>query len=270
MKYYNVYYYCNIISNIVMYFQEEYLVNLSEFFELFYPEGLPEKFEKKSVLHSFCEWCVISVLDNDMSEEYDSFLKFVETHGLNFAIECGKNRGSRWFSIERAMDEYEMDPLLFVDFLSGNESNSNEIIASFDEFYDELNICGIKEEIAEKIARECFFILFLNRDFLLHFNYWVSVCRREQKTRVSIPMWVKNAVKFRERGHCALCNRDLSGNQFSINEPYLEQYDHMVPLDSYGLNDVSNIQLLCSECNRKKHSRVESKTIYQDWYEMED
>jgi len=44
MKYFNVYYYCNVVSNIIQYQTEEFLVNLPEFSHS-YIESIPEKYQ---------------------------------------------------------------------------------------------------------------------------------------------------------------------------------------------------------------------------------
>jgi hypothetical protein len=61
----------------------------------------------------------------------------------------------------------------------------------------------------------------------------------------SIPQWVKIAVATRDGGRCRQCGSD-----------YDLQYDHIVPYSRGGSStDVSNIQLLCGPCNRRKSNR---------------
>ncbi|MGN6603027.1 MAG: HNH endonuclease [Ginsengibacter sp.] len=82
--------------------------------------------------------------------------------------------------------------------------------------------------------------------------------------RVRIPEWCKKAVFFRDRGHCCICNKDLSGS-LSINNK--KHYDHVVPLAQGGLNDIANIQLLCDSCNAGKGGRgIETSNWYERWY----
>lgn len=42
----------------------------------------------------------------------------------------------------------------------------------------------------------------------------------------------------------------------------------MVPLEQGGMNDVTNIQLLCSSCNLSKGTFSATSNIYQNWYDM--
>ena len=55
-----------------------------------------------------------------------------------------------------------------------------------------------------------------------------------------------------------MCSKDLTGllETEKIRE---KQFDHIVPLEKGGLNDVANIQLMCQKCNTKKvqkHTQV--------------
>jgi 5-methylcytosine-specific restriction endonuclease McrA len=82
---------------------------------------------------------------------------------------------------------------------------------------------------------------------------------------VKPPSWAQRAVFFRDRGRCVLCDKDLSGLTNLANS---ENYDHIVPLGRHGLNDVSNLQLLCAECNQieKKDGHGRTSSEYQTWY----
>lgn len=79
--------------------------------------------------------------------------------------------------------------------------------------------------------------------------------------RVSIPQWAKRAVYYRDRGVCVKCHRDLSG---TLNIGNSGNYDHIVPLEKGGLNDVTNVQLLCSTCNL---SKAGTEILTSDQYE---
>jgi hypothetical protein len=61
----------------------------------------------------------------------------------------------------------------------------------------------------------------------------------------TIPQWVKIAVATRDGGTCRRC-----GSSADL------QYDHIIPFSRGGSStDVSNIQLLCGRCNRRKSNR---------------
>ena len=86
--------------------------------------------------------------------------------------------------------------------------------------------------------------------------------------RCNIPLWVKRAVKFRDRGRCVCCGKDLSG-LIDCEDENAVHYDHMISLNDGGLNDVCNIQLLCCQCNLAKSSNSYTNTTYKDWYDFD-
>jgi hypothetical protein len=82
--------------------------------------------------------------------------------------------------------------------------------------------------------------------------------------RPSIPEWVKRAVFHRDRGMCAQCGKDISG---LVGAQPNKHFDHMVPLAVGGLNDITNIQLLCGPCNQQKSAnKWQVSNLYEAWY----
>lgn len=116
-------------------------------------------------------------------------------------------------------------------------------------------------QLFDQMALEAFYILFLNRNFLLKFNRLVDDTIQEVNypdgvltekgtiKRKTIPQWVRNAVYHRDKGRCVYCNTDLTG---IVNLLTAKNFDHMVPLDLFGANDPCNIQLSCETCNKSK------------------
>lgn len=82
--------------------------------------------------------------------------------------------------------------------------------------------------------------------------------------RVPPPQWAKHAIFYRDRGRCVICGKDLT----SLIDPQADaEYDHVVPLELGGLNDVSNLQLLCRACNRRKSADlVQPSTRHRRYY----
>ncbi|MBG0784514.1 MAG: HNH endonuclease [Anaerolineaceae bacterium] len=79
------------------------------------------------------------------------------------------------------------------------------------------------------------------------------------------PAWVKPILLSRDRGKCANCG----ANFIELNEqPHI---DHIVPLKKGGCNDIVNLQLLCSNCNGKKHDNIQlvksSIPEYMNWHQ---
>lgn len=160
-----------------------------------------------------------------------------------------------------------------------------------DYFTEELMLSQEYEDLLDRLAGEVFQIFFLNRRALAGLHEYlagsvsdvdIDSLREVEESdfaarplaklfaadgrlkRVATPMWAKRAVYFREHGKCAACRRDVSGLLDAIPS---EQYDHVVPLAVGGLNDVSNLQLLCADCNNKKSKKAaQPSSVYRRWY----
>jgi hypothetical protein len=116
-----------------------------------------------------------------------------------------------------------------------------------------------------ELTDEAFHLLFANRSFLLKFNRAVAEYLRRDPTllpkelvgsdgrirRQPVPVWVRDAVFFRDHGRCVLCQVDLSG---LLSTDRTDHLDHMVSLSDWGTNDPCNMQLLCEACNLRKAS----------------
>lgn len=268
MKYHNVYYYCGILSNIIEYQQEEFLTKLWEFSHG-YLEEIPEKYDKESVLLLFCKWSVRSIMEEDMESELFELKKLIRKYTVNNRIDLKKafwHDGEYFsFEVERAIEHYYGKSMHFYEWLLEEETGILEDV--FDDYLVQLWIGDNYENVVDRIAEEMFYILFLNRKFLQHFNYYMSHTHEKKFARVYLPEWVKRAVFYRDRGRCVLCGKDLSGQLAILGEKGIH-YDHIVSLDQGGLNDVTNIQLLCSKCNLSKGTFCTTSSVYQNWYDM--
>jgi 5-methylcytosine-specific restriction endonuclease McrA len=156
------------------------------------------------------------------------------------------------------------------------------------EYFNELQLTGEIEELCDRLAEEVFFVLFANRSFLYDFNRMMAryvtnytsfsspdevdpnslfTSRKDgcsRLRRAGIPSWAKRAVEFRERGRCAYCKIELGTLRTPIKRA---EFDHMVPLAEGGLNDVTNIQLLCHICNNEKAAQaLRPRLLYERWY----
>lgn len=270
-RYYNTYYYANIINNILT-GDFDFIGFISRFFE---PEGtinyLAEPFQKKSAFHSFIEHIVAEFFDDDMHEKdssnydyskIDSHYKFVP-----YADDVLKEYGFNNYGLDETINDY----------------------SDIEKYHTEIYESGILLDLFEIIAEEVFYIMFNNRQVLLQFNYIVAqhmdmfivdnveyeedeeykelrklFTKKGYLKRVRIPEWSKKAVFFRDRGRCCFCHEDLSGT-LSINSK--KHYDHIIPLVQGGLNDVANIQLLCSSCNANKGgAHIKTSDLYERWF----
>ncbi|MFF6803535.1 HNH endonuclease [Streptomyces sp. NPDC012616] len=153
------------------------------------------------------------------------------------------------------------------------------------EYFQWMRLTQAYGDLLHRISDEVFFVMFTNRVVLQNLHKYLSFSVTESSMdyveaehpelvkfytksgrmrRTTIPMWARRAIFFRDRGLCTECKKDISGllNPFSK-----ENYDHIVPLAEGGLNDVTNLQLLCEGCNNEKSARLEpTSNRYQRWF----
>lgn len=280
-RFYGTYYFCNVIRNI-LYNPVGYLRNLDDFYGDNRVLYFVEPFRKYSVFHEFIEFVVDDVYFEEASQvDLDSRRKYIE--GLiDIPVALSAMKLEK-LPIEHAFEFHGIDFLSFESYLE--DVGKNFLEASDDDvnlYMYELRMNGEYSSLIQQTVKEVFHVLFQNRSLLLVFNEMMSgalerqadfayedvgagFTRRGTLRRVSIPKWVKRAVYFRDRGRCVICDKDLSG---MVNLDNRENYDHMVPLASHGFNDVSNVQLLCKECNQKEKRAGKAVTSnkYQSWY----
>lgn len=122
-------------------------------------------------------------------------------------------------------------------------------------------------EAVDSVLPSVFFLLFSDRAFLIKLQKLIAryvaglaaadhprFFQRDgifKRTR-SLPSWLKEAIFYRDKGHCQLCWTNLTGLLMPTRNVHL---DHMIPLACSGSNDVTNFQLTCKYCNCKKGRR---------------
>jgi hypothetical protein len=150
------------------------------------------------------------------------------------------------------------------------------------DYHNEQYLSGDLENLIDHLSRELFHILFINRKLLMIFNELLAstlsshygddlpvglehhFMRPGRLKRASLPEWAKRAVFHRDRGMCSQCGKDISGLVMSQPDRH---FDHIVPLAAGGLNDVTNIQLLCGPCNQQKSAnKWPVSSTYETWY----
>lgn len=281
-RFYETYYFCNIIKNI-LYFPDDYLRMLNEFYgdDRIYFRVIA--FRKYSTLHEFIEFIVQDVYYEQADESVLARKKNILGRLQDLPILLQHMKPSM-LPIERALEHHNMKYQSFETFLDKREKNFIDCdVDDVYEFIHELREDGVFDQLIEHIAKEVFHVLFQNRELIKIFNIMMANALRTEASynapieseelflrpgilkRVAIPKWVRRAVFYRDRGRCVLCDKDLSGQ---INLENQENYDHIVPLARHGLNDVSNIQLLCKECNQieKRAGEAVTSNKYQSWY----
>lgn len=253
--------------------------------------GYIHPFRKWTALHKFASLYAELTLDAD-------FARATELHYVRRGS-CKEESCNRYPPANAhllAVDLcriHKLDPSPLAEALEGwarardccLESGQPMVMDALDEAWSEWILIGGKEQVAAQMAEEMFFVLFANRSFLSRFNEHMAarvsslVPDEDNKLltvnsdgetvlrRVEPPQWAKRAVFFRDRGYCCECGRNLENSRSPINRA---QYDHIVPLAAGGLNDVSNLQLMCESCNGKKSDRrAAASDIYERWYKID-
>ncbi|MFK0522194.1 HNH endonuclease [Paenibacillus illinoisensis] len=280
MKYLGTYYYANIVQGVIEN-SFDYLSNLENMFSDSEILDYARPFTKKSNLHSFIEFIIDSLFWEESSKL--SISRCRDRSNLDF------DNPTYITPLEQVLSEYKMGIVSFMQWWKISATDQVLEDGLFEDYYNYLFSLSNYYKVVESLSEDVFYIIFLNRKLLQEFNELFSsylqscqdsedakeyimdnglqeVIRSDFKLhRVNIPMWVKRAVYFRDRGICVNCGRDLSGYLSLEN---VENFDHIVPLNLFGFNDVTNIQLLCRDCNSKKSgNRSEPITMYQSWYE---
>ncbi|QFU89513.1 HNH endonuclease [Amycolatopsis sp. YIM 10] len=270
------------------------VANNPDFHELehfFVEDGVLEftpNWQKDTLVHKFARWIADEKFIEDTSGPYVLEYKRIE----NDSYET-----KRYLPVDLCMIAYGFDLEPFdipppdgeMVEIGSNVFEWQESTKVADLCYDYmLNDLGPSQAYAEllgQIADEVFHVVFINRILMAQLNEMIAIkvaevdpdCIAEygdgarnfsrngfRLKRGAPPDWVRRAVFHREKGRCALCRADLSPVLSSISE---HQFDHIVPASSGGLNDITNMQLLCEPCNKKK-SNLSSATsaVYQKWY----
>lgn len=238
-------------------------VNSSSFIEIDWekPEVLKclVDFSKTSLLHHYI-YSMISVNERENIFDRDDIYEDSEEERE---------------SIEVAFQAYGIDFLPYSRFLLDNTDGQGDFLFRkwFSSQQDKFEL------LWEKMTDEVFHLLFANRAFLLQFNQSLATYLQSGKVNLPneyldekgvlkrqsyFPSWLKKAVFYRDQGKCVLCQRDLSG---LLNTEQRIHYDHIVPLNLWGSNDPSNLQLLCEDCNLKKSgTSAKTATRYHPWW----
>ena len=216
------------------------------------------KFSKTTLLHGFILYLLNENFIQDM-REYKKY-GYVTIQWLDYIISL--------------LSEYQIDyqPLeLSDDDIQTEEIEIKKAWSWFETIDKSL------DQLWLKMADEAFHILFRDRKILQNFNSYVArtihgwddlLTKYRSKQgyflRCKIPSWLKKAIFHRDQGRCVFCNKDLTGIYNTLSQI---NFDHIVPLSSYGINDPTNIQLSCSECNNKKSNKNNStSTNYAKWW----
>lgn len=271
MEYFNTYYFCSLIQYLIEDAGIDYARTLAEFTNPI-SDTVRVDFSKESYLHSFVEFVVERVLyeqnkymarDVECAIDEDGFSKVIkEKHKVFYGNCLG---GYKYTTFELAVIHYHGSVERMQDWIADNVMGSEfdylDVASRYTEYLEENYY-----DTVESIKKEVLYLLFQNRTFLMKFNTFMSDVIPGKSERKNLPQWVKRAVFYRDNGKCVICQKDLSG-LLDVEEEYEKQFDHIVPLEDGGLNDISNIQLMCSCCNKKKGTQTYTSNVYRFLYD---
>lgn len=220
---------------------------------------LLDKFPKYSPLHEYIEEVVTSVIWEDQDKDSAKFLD---------------ESNIRWGN--KLWVDYLLEAHGFeVGYPEWVKQGNNPDITEYMGFLQEDEIMW---NLVERVTKEAFHILFTNRKVLLNFGKQAAFYIRETAPgffpekftsrghlpRTRIPQWAKNAIFHRDKGMCVQCGADLTR---LVNQQNALHFDHIIPLAKGGMNDITNLQLLCETCNLKKSDKVMTvHNRYESWY----
>lgn len=284
LEFYETYYFALCIRNI-LHDQFAYIRRLDDFYGDSKSLASADPFRRFSAFHRFIEFVLQEVMLAN-TEECDLDIRQDEAERFKEIPSALKDIMPDVLPIEHALHFHGIHHLPFVEWLAKRgktfeQARRDDVC----EYLCSLGEAGNIDALLEQAVRETFYVLFGNRQLLMLFNemmadqiHQMPLNELDPETaklfhrdgvlrRVAIPKWVRKAVFYRDRGLCTVCSRDLSG---LLNIWAEDQYDHIVPLARGGLNDVTNIQLLCGDCNRRKSDgKAVTSSQYEDWYEMD-
>ncbi len=282
-RYFATYSYASAVRNI-LHDRFAYLRDLEGFYGDDQLLEYTAPFRPHSAFHGFISYVVETIARHDFS---DVELAQRQRNLANFSCIPAALEDLRpdLLPIEEAFAAHDIEYFPFRHMLAerGREFAS-ATQDDLDEYLEETWLGAAWERLLEQFTEEAFLILFQNRLLLLLFNDMMSDHVRSTFVseldepyrsrfrgdgvlkRAPIPKWARRAVYFRDRGRCVLCRANLSG---ILSLRSVEHFDHIVALARGGLNDISNLQLLCGPCNLKKRAgRTETSISYEPWYEV--
>ncbi len=266
MEYYNTYWMAHALESMVVHEDEDYI--LQGFFDDELHLYVHGAFPKFSALHLLIDHLLTKIIYESIDD--------ISVDGLiNIAgYELWANSALKYYDIPHPS---------FDNWLAKTSMPLSDILEKdIREYLKFLQDSGPLQNLIDQMVEEVFFLMFLNRGFLRILNQKISslilqtkvkdLAKEEQiffksdgfLKRRPIPVWARKAVLYRDRGQCSICHRDVSGLVSIHNEKH---FDHIVPLAKGGINDVTNLQLLCEPCNlKKKHYNSDTSKYYEKWY----
>ncbi|MGR5448145.1 HNH endonuclease [Vibrio jasicida] len=251
-KFQHTYGYAEYVRNIIV-DEQESLTDIESFLD-----GLGEEFfdliskpQKFTLLHHFIE----SVFLDEMH------------YGL-------KKAGDELYpTVYELLHAYEVHFCRYEEFKYIEDPRNHKHLQYRDYIIDLL-----ERYVVYDLVEEVFTVIYQDKKLLMKFNEFISSYIRDLEylpdcitkrngvlNRFSRwPQWLRRGIYCRDKGRCGICLVDLSGELASGS---LLAIDHIVPLNLGGVNDPTNLQQLCRNCNLEKggHTIETSNNIPLYW-----
>lgn len=208
---------------------------------------------------------IASDLDNQLSKPrkwtlLHDYIDYVVRDDLNFYF-----RGGGWDyedinPIFSMLDAHSIEYLtleqyieeLFRDDEAGAKIDITEEYIEEHKYEYALNYLEeiVLNTLPSMLVPEVFTLLFSDREAMKAFNLKVADTLGDRTPRCTYwPKWLQRALFCREKGLCAICKADLTSLHHVNGKLAI---DHIVPIALNGVNDPTNLQILCEACNGKK------------------
>lgn len=249
---------------------EEYVI---EWFSNFFKEKIKilARPSKNTILHEV----IYDVLDMLLDKEIHDFKDYgiLPDYTINKDY-VDNSLISRLNTYNKKAIEFAENLKIKYEYFIKNKISEEE----WDTYYEN-TLTKIENDLKEinlKITDEVFYLLYNDKLFLFEFNKFISkyiskmdsVNYNDYMTKEGyirrynhLPIWLQNAVYFRDKGICQCCGKDISGFT-RILQDRERHFDHIIPLEKGGTNDPTNYQLLCGNCNSKKHTKISKPKCY--------
>lgn len=230
--------------------------------------------DKNTLLHEFIRVYFMNYLKNERYYFVDSIIEDLE---LEFIKEFLDDK-------VKVLNDYNInvkgypENLLKIDkeYEDSDFENDSKYTQGLRDICDD--IIELFENVEDSVVTATFYLLYSNKKFLFQFNFFLSEYmikknitsdifdeRGHIKRCANLPVWMKKAIYFRDRGKCQHCGKDLTG-LLNIVDDKGAHFDHVVPLEKGGSNDSTNFQLLCDECNLTKSYKMICPDYFYQMY----
>lgn len=197
-------------------------------------EMLPE-LEKKATINKFEK---ISIR-NKQNEERRKLLKDEKNRAQKLKEDQEKAEKEKRLNEKAKIElKIELEKIELQKEKSRLQRIEEDKIRKEKEYKDKIKRKVLETEKKKQLEKEAIQELLDSGD--IDYNYYSG-----NKIREAIPSEVKITVWERDNGKCVNCDSKES-----------LEYDHIIPVSKGGANSVTNIQLLCLPCNRKKSNKI--------------